>query len=111
MVVHALHRPMHQRLVDGLLAERSDLLGVALVDGQGLCLASGGVKAGEARRAGAAADTQVFSETLTLIEGEEGMVLLHRWSAEIMAVLVTDSAPHLGAVIAASRHRLNLLAR
>ncbi len=111
MVVHHLHGSMHQRLVDGLLSERSDLLGVALIDGQGLCLASGGVKAEEARRAGAAADTQVLSEPLTLIEGEEGMVLLHRWTAEIMAVLVTDSTPHLGAVLAASRHRLSLLAR
>lgn len=111
MVVHPIHGSMHQRLVDGLLAERSDLLGVALVDGHGLCLASGGVKAEEARRAGAASDRDVLNEPLTLIEGAEGVVVLHRWSADIMAVLVTDSAPHLGAVLAASRHRLSLLAR
>ncbi len=102
---------MHQQLVDGVLAERSDILGVALVGDDGLCLASGGPKAEAARCAGAAADPDVLKEGLMLIEARDGTVVLHRWSEDVLAVLLLEGTPHLGAVIAASRHRLDLLRR
>lgn len=100
-----------QPLVDGLLAARPELRGVALVDSAGLPLASGGEEAGTARQAGAAADLGALEGELMLVEGEHGCLLLHRWSESITAVLLLRDAHNLGGVLAEARRCAGLLGR
>ena len=102
---------MPQSVLDGLCASRGEITGAAFVGANGLARASAGPRAHEARKAGTEALGMLEPMERLTLEGEHGWLLAERFEGGELFLVLTDTTPNLGSILAEVQRCCSLLSR
>ena len=102
---------MPQSVLEGLCAARSEITGAAFVEASGLSIASAGPRAHEARKAGTEALGMLKPKDRLTLEAEQGWMLAERFEGGDLLLVLTDTAPNLGGLLAEVQRCCSLLTR
>ena len=102
---------MAQSVLEGLCAAREEITGVAFLEASGLSLASAGLRALEARNAGVEALNMLEPAHRMTLEAEQGWAVAERLESGELLLVLTDTAPNLGGLLADVQRCCRMLSR